>query len=215
MELTRAQLWVELNDIAHPHDRPLPAEWQPYYWALFQLARRLAPRRIVEIGVRAGYSAFTMLRACPEARLLGIEGDLDERRENTHGGRRGMVQHAVKILHGSAAQILIVNSHDIRALPICDLVYVDGDHTGEGCLADLRLATAASPRVLVDDYCSIDSVREACRAFLVDNAAWRADFVENSLTGFLLLTRDEYAVSHVESMAAEPDIHQCCERKAI
>jgi FkbM family methyltransferase len=183
-----SSFWSQFEAIVHPSDRPTPDTWRLYYGTLYEIVRRLAPRRITEIGVRAGYSAFTMLHASPGASYLGIEADLDETRENTHAGRSGLYRHALHILDGLSARIVIADSHALRALPASDLVYIDGDHTFEGCLADLRLAAVSTNLILVDDYHSIPTVRQACEVFLSERSSAAIDEIENGLTGQLLVS---------------------------
>lgn len=200
------EMWRRLLESADPID--LAAGYLPtlesYYRGLYAIAAELAPRSIVEIGVRAGYSAFAMLCACPHARAglkdlacrvtyyLGIEADWDEARgENTHGGRHGAWRHAERLLAPFDAQILLAASHNIRRLPAADLIYVDGDHSLTGCAADLDLAGESMPRcILVDDYDNIPEVRTACDAFAAARAAsWTARPIPNGSTGFFLLER--------------------------
>ena len=83
-----------------------------------------------------------------------------------------------------------MDSHRIKRLPESDLVYVDGDHSFEGCLSDLRLAVKSTDTILVDDYDSIESVRGACLAFLEKQPEFSSQHIENGLTGFLLMTRN-------------------------
>ena len=182
--------WAGFLQIVHPVDRPLPDGWKRYYSTLFELARELRPKRICEIGVRAGYSAYAILSANPSATMLGIEVDRDERVQDTHGGRKGLYQHAESILASFNYQLLLANSHLLARLPRCDLVYVDGDHSFAGCLADLRLAEHSTDRILVDDYDSIPSVREACQRFAADGKGFNARYIDNGLTGFLLFERE-------------------------
>jgi methyltransferase family protein/methyltransferase FkbM-like protein len=182
--------WTRFSEIVHPIDRPIPEAWRRYYCTLFELARELAPRRICEIGVRAGYSGFTILSANPTARMLGIESDFDERTRDTHGGRKGLCRHAERILAPFNHQLLVANSHQIGCVPRCDLVYVDGDHTFAGCLADLLLAERSTDRILVDDYDSIGSVREACDHFAAEHNDFRTRHIDNGLTGFFFFERN-------------------------
>src|SRR5271163_2412703 len=48
-------------------------EWVPYYRTKWAIAAVLQPKRILEIGVRFGYSAMAFLDACPSASYLGID----------------------------------------------------------------------------------------------------------------------------------------------
>jgi hypothetical protein len=186
---TSAEFWQRFLTIVHPIDQPVPDTWRRYYGTLFDLASELHPRRVCEIGVRAGYSAFAILSANPEAVMLGIEADLDEATENTHWGCKGLHHHAETILAPFDYQLLIANSHSIERLPRCDLIYIDGDHTFDGCLADLRLAERSTDTILVDDYDSISSVREACDRFAAERPDFTPRYIANGLTGFMLFKR--------------------------
>jgi hypothetical protein len=187
--LSPEAFWQRLEERLHPLDRPAPIGWARCYQTLFRVVRELQPRTICEIGVRAGYSAYTMLSAVPGARFLGIEADLDERVENAHGGRQGMYQHAEEILDGFDVQLLIARSEHLERLPRVDLAYVDGDHTEEGCFRDLRLAARSTDCILVDDYELIPEVCRACQRFHADNPDFTGREIDNGLTGLLLLSR--------------------------
>ena len=184
-----ADFWPQFLAVVHPVDQPVPESWRQYYTTLIELARQLRPRTVCEIGVRAGYSAFAILSANPSAWMLGVEADLDEANQNTHTGGKGLYQHAEKILAGFNYQLLIADSHALARLPACDLAYIDGDHTFEGCLADLRLAERSTDAILVDDYDSLPDVREACDQFAAERPDFKPRYIANGLTGFLLFQR--------------------------
>ena len=80
------------NWMPSDHNRPNEARHQ-YYGSKYEVAGRLRPKRIVEIGVRAGYGAFAMLSAVPDAQYMGIDMDA-----GTHGGIEGGLAHAEMIL---------------------------------------------------------------------------------------------------------------------
>ena len=181
--------WARFLSIVHPGDKPIPAAWKRYYCTLFELARELRPARLCEIGVRAGYSAFAMLCACPTAAMLGIEVDIDDGTSKGHWGCSALSLHAESILTPFNHRLLIADSHDLRRLPRSDLIYVDGDHTRDGCLADLRLAARSTDTGLVDDYDSFSTVREACERFIDESPGFSSRYIPNGLTGLLLLRR--------------------------
>lgn len=97
--------WSELLDHIHPADVTVAPGWRQYYEAKFDLARVRQPKWICEIGVRAGYSAFMFLRACPDAFLLGIDNDSD-----SHGGVPGLFDHARTLLSGLNFALLLYDS---------------------------------------------------------------------------------------------------------
>jgi predicted O-methyltransferase YrrM len=156
------------------------------YETLFDVVQSLAPETICEIGVRAGYSAKVMLDAAPRARIIGIDADIDHLVENSHGGIKGLWMHAVSILPEDRFQLMLVNSHSIKKLPRCDLAYIDGDHSFEGCLADIRLAARSTRTILCDDVDYPTGVRQACEQF-VEERRWTATYIANGLTGLMLL----------------------------
>jgi predicted O-methyltransferase YrrM len=148
------------------------------------VAARLRPRRIAEIGVRAGCSAFAFLSAVPGASYLGVDADVA-----AHGGIPGFLRHARAVLDGLDATLLRADTRRLEALPgRFDSVHVDGDHSYAGCLHDLGLAARAAPHILVDDYDSHPEVRQACHTFLAAHPAARAEYLDDGLRGNLLLT---------------------------
>jgi len=129
-----------------------------YYRAKYAVAQHIAPAHIAEIGVRAGYSAFALLSAAPDAIYTGY--DLDQ---GTYGGGHGCLDHARKLLAGFNATIRTQDSRTLDELPPgIDLLHIDGDHTAYGCMSDLNLAYRSGVCwVLVDDYDYIRSVRQS------------------------------------------------------
>ena len=186
---TSSEFRDQLAAVFHPSDLASFEEWLPYYESLFRLVQEWQPRNVVEIGVRAGYSAFTMFLASPEANILGIDADSDERFDNTHGGRHGLWRHAREILRPFNFHLLLADSHLLRQLPEADLVYVDGDHSSQGCLADLNLAKKSTDRILVDDYNTNSSVRKVCDTFAAQHPEFAHCKLDICPNGFMLFER--------------------------
>lgn len=143
-------------------------QYVPYYALKHDIAKEFNPRRILEIGVRAGYSAVAFLTACPEARYIGLDAD-----NGKHGGEGGpwtwWAEHLLQFY--PKASIRIQDTRELSELPDGphDFIHVDGDHTFSGALADLELALhALDPRgvILVDDYTYLPDVRHAVDRFL-------------------------------------------------
>jgi precorrin-6B methylase 2 len=145
----------------------------------FAVARVLAPRRIVEVGVGTGCAARAFLAACPQAKYTGFDND---------AWRPNLMNEARAILAGFDATILVADSRALTALPHCDLAHVDGGHDYETCYHDTSLALRAAEWVLVDD--ARDSVVAA--AALKAAMDWRwgdLDWAmfEDSWTGSILI----------------------------
>ncbi len=136
---------------AHPADplKSLFEDWVPYYRLKWAIARALRPRRILEIGVRFGYSAAAFLDACPDAEYLGIDNDSD-----TFGGQKGAIHWARQITRGSKSEYLIADSQKLESFPggQYDLIHIDGQQDGAGSIADLRKAVKQARHILVDGY---------------------------------------------------------------
>lgn len=183
----------ELASKFSERDRAECLTWLPRYEKLWEVLQQLQPRRIVEIGVRAGYSAWTMLEACPEAVLHGIDADFDGVIQNSHDGYQGACRHAVKILDPRRFTITIGDSHNLTSLPECDLVYIDGDHTKDGCGKDLLLAERSGSRfILLDDYDTADlGVRRAVDDFMAARHWLKGRHIPNGSTGLYLIERPQ------------------------
>lgn len=122
------------------------------------VAARVAPKSIAEIGVRAGYSAFAMLSAAPEASYLGIDAG-----DPQYGDGAVFRAHAGELLaRFPSVEIRHESSHAIDRLPPVDLLHIDGDHSYEGARSDLDLARRSGVKwALVDDYDYIRAVKRA------------------------------------------------------
>jgi SAM-dependent methyltransferase len=136
---------------ANPDDelKHLFTDWVPYYRLKWAIARVLRPQRILEVGVRYGYSAAAFLNACPECTYLGIDND-----SNTFGGHKGAIQWARRITAGAKADFLIADSQQLAEFPDgpFDLIHLDGQQDGAGSIADLRKALLQAKNILVDGY---------------------------------------------------------------
>ena len=187
--MSEEQLWLELNAIAHERDAPLPESWKTNYWTLYQLVRQLRPRTICEIGVRAGYSAYVMLRANPTASVLGIEANFDEAVQATSGGKKDFYKHALSTLADYDFDVILADSHSLARIPAVDLVYVDGDHSREGCFRDLDLAFKSNDRVLVHDVTHIRAVQQACDDYVAAHPQLAATLIESPPFGYMLIER--------------------------
>jgi hypothetical protein len=191
--LSRAEVMAQ---IIHPDERAtVPAGQLTHIVSKYLLARKHQPRRIVEVGVRYGYSAAAWLLACPKATYLGL--DIIATRKGTHGGLgRGTntfpyVRSMLARLAPSAQiELIHANSQQMPGFPPADFYHIDGDHTAAGALADIDKAfSACGPGgvIVVDDYDLLAPVRTACDQFAKDHAvaiakagrfpSWRGEFV--------------------------------------
>jgi predicted O-methyltransferase YrrM len=129
---------------------------------LLAAARMVAPRTYLEIGVRRGRSMAMVAAAAPEARLLGFDLWMPEyggmpnpgpdfvRAELARLGYRGDLE-----LHSGDSHVTVPRFLADHPDVTLDLVTVDGDHSEEGALADLR---AVIPRLAVGGVLVFDDI---------------------------------------------------------
>jgi hypothetical protein len=197
--VTAEAMWDELQRRWYPGDPFTPDVLaKEYYVQKYQVAAQLQPASVCEIGVRAGYAAFAFLSAVPEAEYLGIDSGTADRE-----ARVDYTRHARGVLMGfGRTHLMAADSQRLTRLPFTstgarfEFVHVDGGHTTEACLHDLRLAQQSGARwILVDDFdvpaddAGAGMIRAACRVFLLDHEGWTAEYLANPLVGSLLLRR--------------------------
>ena len=184
------------RQIIHPDDREKVESGQlSHIVSKYLLGRKYQPSRIVEIGVRYGYSAAAWLLACPTAAYLGFDIVCSGR--GTHGGVGGgantfayVREMLARVIPGARVKLIHANSQQMHDFPPADFYHIDGDHTAKGCLADLGKALLACEPggvIVVDDYDHLDPVRSACDQFAAQHAtsiaragrfpSWRGEFV--------------------------------------
>jgi len=166
-------------------------QYKAYYPIKYNICKSHEPKRIAEIGVRAGYSAWTFLQACPDARYIGYDAN-----NGQHGGKGGedgsftrwahtiLVGYNYILIHLDTQKVSDLNLRDI------DFFHVDGDHTEKGVQHDLHLAFRAVNKgglILVDDYQYLKSVHTGVNAWLAKEARnIRFQFMD-SLRGEVLI----------------------------
>jgi hypothetical protein len=176
--------WLtELERLWMPRDPIQPSEalraWLTYR---YDVAKRVGARGIVEIGVRAGYSAFAMLSARPDARFLGIDARTkDYAYMDFEGHSRQLLRQFPHV------EIMHKDSRSIRTLPRAELIHIDGDHSYAGCMADLKLAVRSGIGwALVDDTTFIPRVCQAVKRFASDHGL-AVEWFEDGVRGSALL----------------------------
>jgi cephalosporin hydroxylase len=147
----------------------MPGDWFPcspeavaHYAAKARVLQKYRPGRVIEIGTRCAYSLMAFDVADErDAKFLCIDGYVDE-------DSASCVRHWERVVHDLRilADLIVVNSHAIKSLPPADFAHVDGDHTYEGALADLRLVDHV-PVILADDCCNPD-VERAVEQFCLE-----------------------------------------------
>lgn len=124
---------------------------EEYYKTKHRVACFVKPKRICEIGVRAGYSAMAFLQAGYTTEYVGIDYD-----QGTHGGVIGYANYAKKNISSMGVDCNVylgVDSQTLRVLPdgMYDLLHIDGDHTYYGTYHDIDLGMLSARWILIDD----------------------------------------------------------------
>jgi hypothetical protein len=165
----------------HPNDTIYTDDYRAYVWQKFCIARKYQPKTIIEIGVRAGYSAYAFLTAAPESYYFGFDAE-----NGSHGGEGGPYLPWAKKQLSKFPNVTL--SHldtqtvdtlgDIKA----DFIHVDGDHTSNGVLHDLEmvLKNHLTPDgvIVVDDIDRIDEVKNGVAYFLRHNPNLKYKYME-------------------------------------
>jgi cephalosporin hydroxylase len=144
------------------------------------VCRRFAPRRIIEIGTRCGYSLLAFHAATSRASYLCIDGAMDD--DSLH-----CLAHCKRLIerHALDADLIVVDSHAIKSLPPACFAHVDGDHSYEGALADLRLV--AGCRAILADDCDNPAVRQAVEQFCRETARTVEFFADGLRQGAVIV----------------------------
>lgn len=134
-------------------------------------------KSFLEIGTFFGATSAAVALAFPEARIVTVDlPDPTVLALNAHTATKTGLAHRKLGLTSRIEQILC-DSKDLVVEGTFDLIFVDGDHSTEGVLADLRIASRLlTPNgvIVVHDYTSPDSE---------DRPGWTVE-VERAVTAF-------------------------------
>jgi predicted O-methyltransferase YrrM len=159
---------------------------------------------IGEIGVRAGYSAWTFMNACPNATYIGFDAC-----SGTHGGQGGQdgsfmrwAHHILVPFHQSGANIYLIelDTQTVDVLDvngqtledILDFIHLDGDHSEDGIYHDLDLgfkAVKTGGLILVDDIDYISEVKRGVDKWLKKMGDKVESEYRKSLRGEMIITK--------------------------
>lgn len=167
-------------------------QYAEYYRVKYEIALEAAPETILEIGVRAGYSAWAFFQAAPGALYVGIDAN-----NGRHGGKGGedlsFFKWAARILSPYRTMLVHADTRRTATLPFekggFGLIHVDGDHSAAGVTNDLELCRpllAPGGVLLVDDVDYIPGVRRGLSRWLEGRPEARVEY-RKSLRGEALI----------------------------
>ena len=153
-------LLFEDEDLMSDHESNLLPE---YYYCKYLIAHVLQPKSIVEIGIRAGLSAWTFTLASGAQEYTGY----DTYEETAKF--RPLAERRLKAYQSS--KIVVADSQRLSGVPKADLYHVDGLHTRAGTYSDLCLCHDHAPdgaAILVDDVMCGPHVIAGVYDFMLD-----------------------------------------------
>lgn len=185
------RMYVPIEQIAIPSDLSIFGSHfgeRSYYADFAGIARKYAPSRILEIGVRFGYSGIAMtsgaLAGGAEAPITYVgcdaeffSGPMPEDHYNNYRSNAVAAENFRRHRPGVEAEFYTCDTRN--GLPECllpyrfDLINVDGDHSFEGAYGDLcRVWPLLAPGgvILVDDT-GMEGVRRAVEQFRDEHQA--------------------------------------------
>lgn len=161
---------VANNDVFIEKDNPSHNDYmhsRNYYEIYYAIGKYYQPQSILEIGVRYGYSLYSMMAACDN--LKYVRGyDIDEYDKGSIEGANKNISAVIS----DTIDFLVENkdSQKIETLDRCyDLIHVDGDHSYNGKVHDLDLAKGKCKVLVIDDYNHIGDVKSATNKFVSEN----------------------------------------------
>lgn len=154
--------------------RRYPDSW--YYadisTVLLAASRLVGPSTYVEIGVRRGRSMAMVAAASPDVRLLGFDLWMPDYAGMPNPGPEFVQAELKRAGHRGGLELFSGDSHvtvprffaDNPSL-LVDLITVDGDHSHDGALADLRTVI---PRLAVGGVLVFDDIVHPLHPYLLD-----------------------------------------------
>lgn len=181
-DVVKPEVFIEKDD---PNHRDY-MHCKNYYEIYYAIAKYYNPKSILEIGVRYGYSLYSMIAACEN--LEYVRGyDIDE----YDPGSIEIANKNISNVISKGIDFKIENKNTQNAKKLrkkYDLIHVDGNHTFEGKLHDLNLVKNNCKVLIIDDYNHIREVKNAVEKFISDNEnIIEKNFLINSMRGTYII----------------------------
>jgi hypothetical protein len=141
---------------------------------LYGLCRWLNVRQAVEVGAYKGKCSVWMARAIQQngGGQLSIIDDFSLSPQTESELRANLEACGVQ----DACVLIKADSQEMERFPDCELAFIDGDHSLDGCLADAAKAVMAGARCLVfHDTCSWWGPRGFIELLRGGSTAWNTD----------------------------------------
>lgn len=142
---------------------------------LHAAAKLIQPTQYLEIGVRRGRTVCTVAQAAPKVAIVGCDMWIPGYANMDNPGPEFVQQELTRSSHCGELHFINGNSHEVlpelfRNNPNArfDLITVDGDHTAEGALADLKTVI---PHLSTGGVLVFDDISHPQHPYLLD--VWR------------------------------------------
>lgn len=164
-----SQFFIEINQEQHKSYIKSGNYYENYY----ALSSYYQPKSILEIGVRYGYSLGSMISASNVIeKVTGIDND-----EYSLGSLEIAKDNIKKYINSDIElNFSLQDSHKIEKLEYHDMIHIDGDHSYDGKLKDLKLTIGACKIVIIDDYLEFGDVNKSTNDFI----SYNKDLIENT-----------------------------------
>lgn len=150
-----------------------------YYPFLNSLAKDFRATKILEIGVRYGYSAVAFIHGNPIEEYVGIDDDLYDAASSAKSRENLEFLKKIQPLDFVLFKKNTQNLSDLAFLGsrTFNFIHIDGDHSYQGALTDMKNfwnVLAVGGHLLVDDSIFYASVNKACTDFaaLIDEPCY-------------------------------------------
>jgi len=145
------------------------SDFPSYYWNKYQFTHIIKPKRVVEIGVRAGYGAWSFLKGYIPESYIGVDfyEDIGFGSVTLQNKFRKWAENLISELTPNY-ELRIANSQNLDRFPEADFYHVDGEHSLEGTYNDIAKCFSAAlvnGYILVDDFDYIGQVKAATLKF--------------------------------------------------
>jgi predicted O-methyltransferase YrrM len=135
-----------------------------HYELFYAISKYYDPDSILEIGTRNGYSLYSLsLGSTTLNKIVGYELDSESATQTEKNLTESLAEHI-------DIRVETINSQELESLDDSYyLIHIDGDTTFEGRYHDLELTRGKARVVLVSDFFSERSGRDAAQRFVYDN----------------------------------------------
>lgn len=163
-----------MKTVVHPTEKSRPQmflRWE-YFYTKYSICKLIKPKKICELGVRFGYSAYSFCLTGPEIYHGYDKPDLEGGAfisGDPHEYCKSIISDLVK-----EVKITNINTKELtpKIMDSYDFIHVDAGHTYEDATRDLNIALSVAlpgAYILVDDYKTDVEVARATEDFINKN----------------------------------------------